>query len=69
MICPTCHGGGRRIAKAIVDPDGRIAIEPCPECNGCGVVSCCDAAGSVVVCEPITNPAPESGAGNGAGNA
>ena len=39
MICPECNGKGRiKLFR-----HGRM---PCLECNGSGIVSCCDAAGS-----------------------
>lgn len=44
MICPTCHGSGR-IERPIPPAEGRpvftFAIIPCPDCNGCGIGSCC----------------------------
>lgn len=47
MICPVCEGR-RWIARAYPRPANRSLSfwAPCPECGGCGVVSCCDAAGS-----------------------
>jgi DnaJ-class molecular chaperone len=44
MICEACRGSGR-----IVNPAPHIGprmLLPCPECNGTGITSCCDAAGS-----------------------
>lgn len=45
MICPTCQGEGYVRGW---DPEnaGALVMLPCLECNGSGVVSCCDAAGS-----------------------
>jgi hypothetical protein len=34
MICTVCHG-----AKVIQREDGP---EPCGECGGCGLISCCE---------------------------
>jgi hypothetical protein len=39
MICPTCHGKGL-MAQVLGYP------VVCADCNGSGVASCCDAAGS-----------------------
>jgi RecJ-like exonuclease len=39
MICPDCHGKGR--IKLF-----RHGKMPCLECNGSGIVSCCDSAGA-----------------------
>jgi len=39
MICEACHGEG--MAAEVL---GYPVV--CPECNGSGVASCCDAAGS-----------------------
>lgn len=36
MICQRCHGKGYL----------RNVMEPCPECLGSGVASCCDTAGA-----------------------
>jgi hypothetical protein len=36
MRCENCHGWGYKY----------FASDPCPECNGCGIASCCDTAGS-----------------------
>lgn len=40
MICDTCHGNGyitRAYIAGVVD-----VTNPCPDCGGCGVTSCCD---------------------------
>lgn len=43
MICEWCEGEGyQKFSSA----EGGLAILPCLECNGSGVASCCDAAGS-----------------------
>jgi hypothetical protein len=39
MICPTCHG--TRWAR---DGEAARAAEPCPECQGQGLTSCCEGA-------------------------
>ena len=45
MICEACEGEGW--IKANGPPDNRyLAALPCFECNGSGIASCCDAAGS-----------------------
>ena len=41
MICEICHGEG-----SLDTLFGET--RPCPDCNGSGVASCCDAAGSYV---------------------
>jgi len=43
VICERCNGKG---FVAFVD-DVRAGCEPCPNCQGSGIVSCCDAAGSL----------------------
>jgi hypothetical protein len=42
MICPTCHG-------AVLD--GGERAYPCPDCQGSGIVSCCDTAGTAAANE------------------
>ena len=42
MMCPIC--GGERFVR-METADGGLALFPCAECMGSGVVSCCDAAG------------------------
>lgn len=57
MICPRCDGKGL-IKKQEIDLGHGTWItrawltrpEPCPECHGSGIVSCCDAAGAGI-CE------------------
>lgn len=57
MRCDTCQGDGRILNPALkvtVDhrksvttvhnPDGLSLMVPCPDCGGCGIVSCCDGA-------------------------
>jgi RecJ-like exonuclease len=51
MICEDCHGEGfRRIGTIFgeIGSERRMTtvgwIEPCPECHGSGVVSCCEGA-------------------------
>ena len=39
MVCPRCYGPGSVYA-------GREGWQPCPECHGSGIVSCCDTAGA-----------------------
>lgn len=41
MICETCHGEGVYLNTLLGE------IRPCIDCNGSGVSSCCDAAGSM----------------------
>jgi DnaJ-class molecular chaperone len=43
MICEICGGAG--FVRA-TDPASALVMLPCLECNGSGVASCCDAAGS-----------------------
>jgi len=43
MICEWCEGEGY---QKFSSPEGALAILPCLECNGSGIASCCDAAGS-----------------------
>jgi hypothetical protein len=47
MICEACEGEGYRRGHDPQNP-GALAMLPCLECNGSGVASCCDAAGSYV---------------------
>jgi DnaJ-class molecular chaperone len=49
MICPTCRGRG---FVPTVTLDDVTAHEPCPDCMGSGIASCCDAAGSAVIAQP-----------------
>jgi hypothetical protein len=44
MNCPRCAGSGRRVIchEPMVD----YSSGPCPECQGSGIVSCCDTAGA-----------------------
>jgi len=45
MMCPDCHGTGS--VRYEWNPRARAWITgPCPECNGSGIASCCDTAGS-----------------------
>jgi len=49
MNCPKCYGRGRVTSKADFR-QGRTKItldeiSQCPECQGSGIVSCCDTAG------------------------
>jgi DnaJ-class molecular chaperone len=47
MICEACRGSGvmpELLARTLGADLWRNI--PCPECNGCGIASCCDAAGS-----------------------
>jgi hypothetical protein len=34
-------------------PDGAVTYMPCPECGGCGIVSCCDGAAGTIT--DVTN--------------
>ncbi len=45
MICERCEGEGFLRGIDLANP-GALVILPCLECNGSGVGSCCDAAGS-----------------------
>jgi hypothetical protein len=67
MICPECHGSGKRAPANTTDaslPAGGDAL-PCPECGGCGIVHCCEGerpdgtagAAAAVVCLPPDTPA------------
>jgi hypothetical protein len=40
MKCQRCHGFGRE-PRDIADRPGHYRLIPCPECNGCGTMSCC----------------------------
>lgn len=54
MICPVCEGHGN-LPVVVITSAGRPVVThrlPCPECGGCGIVSCCDVAGSA-------QPAPQ----------
>lgn len=37
MRCERCQGGGR-----VLPGRGSPSYALCPDCNGCGVVHCCD---------------------------
>jgi DnaJ-class molecular chaperone len=54
MICPDCHGTGfiPWLGVGTTTPH-RWVLHPCPECNGSGIASCCDAAGSATGDEPV----------------
>ena len=45
MICETCEGEGFVRGTDPGNP-GALVMLPCLECNGSGIASCCDAAGS-----------------------
>jgi hypothetical protein len=45
MICEACEGEGLVKGTDPANP-GALVILPCLECNGSGIASCCDAAGS-----------------------
>lgn len=52
MICEACRGEGFVRGR---DPKApALVMRPCLECNGSGVASCCDAAGST----PLTTRTP-----------
>ena len=53
MICEACHGEGLVWAVAY----SAVNRAPCRECNGSGIVSCCDTAGST---EPLTTRTPDN---------
>jgi RecJ-like exonuclease len=40
MVCPKCYGMGWACIA------GKMHSKPCPECQGSGIVSCCDTAGA-----------------------
>jgi hypothetical protein len=59
MQCETCKGSGQRVNPAlrvtinqraplagvrIHNPSGLPIMVPCPDCGGCGIMSCCDGA-------------------------
>ena len=53
MVCPYCYGKGER---------GSIewgAVKICPECQGSGILSCCDTAGANCVVEVSQEPTTE----------
>jgi hypothetical protein len=52
MICETCRGRG---FTPLIDQD-EPRVEPCSECQGSGVTSCCDAAGASNRAEKINMP-------------
>jgi hypothetical protein len=76
MTCPDCHGTGYAIRHPLVagtnlgdTPAGTYPSppQPCPECNGSGIASCCDTAGSATgdtapKCHPLLfgDPRPAS---------
>ena len=45
MICEACEGEGYVRGSDPANP-GALVMLPCLECNGSGIASCCDAAGS-----------------------
>jgi RecJ-like exonuclease len=45
VICEICEGEGY-VRGADPSAAGALVMLPCLECNGSGIVSCCDAAGS-----------------------
>jgi hypothetical protein len=57
MICETCEGEGYVRGHDPTNP-GALVMLPCLECNGSGIASCCDAAGSRPA--PVVDPAPLS---------
>jgi hypothetical protein len=38
MICQRCQGFGR---LPVLTEAPHYRLDPCPDCNGCGVTSCC----------------------------
>lgn len=50
MICSTCKNSPARgfILKQILfsSPVDVASLVPCPDCDGSGIASCCDTAGS-----------------------
>lgn len=49
MICPNCFGRGTVPVVLIKSDDGTFRVTqqmPCPECEGQGIVSCCDSGGA-----------------------
>jgi ribosomal protein S27AE len=52
MICPSCDGEGYMRWNVVGEPDA-LALIPCLECFGSGIVSCCDTAGSITF--PVSN--------------
>ncbi len=41
MKCNHCHGFGN-IAIMLSDKRKHYRLDPCPQCHGSGVVSCCE---------------------------
>lgn len=46
MRCRCADNEWPGMVRAEQHEDGSVVWLPCPECGGCGVVSCCDSAGS-----------------------
>ena len=53
MRCEECQGAGYHFHKQLGSNDNAVSyavmhikVYPCPSCNGSGITSCCDAAGS-----------------------
>lgn len=47
MICEYCRGTGR--GRKRTHPP--LGFWPCPECQGSGIVSCCDTAGASMLAD------------------
>ncbi len=41
MKCDHCHGLGN-ITVYLTNNAPRYRLDPCPQCHGSGIVSCCD---------------------------
>jgi transcriptional regulator with XRE-family HTH domain len=54
LICEACEGEGYRRGKDPANP-GALVLLPCLECNGSGIASCCDTAGSPMSIFSTTN--------------
>jgi hypothetical protein len=57
MRCETCKGKGEVFVDGwghVVSRKFAVLIVPCPDCAGCGIMSCCD--GMVEVDESAAHP-------------
>jgi hypothetical protein len=57
MICPECHGSGRRRLGGLPNaPAATGEAMPCLECGGCGIVHCCEGERPDCIVEPNEEP-------------